>query len=269
MLRVCTFESRRSEEMLSLIQRQGATAVSAPSLKEIRLDENSDVLKFGEELLSGQIDIVLFLTGVGAQAMLDVLVTRWSMEAIAGALSRTMVLVRGPKPVGVLRSCQIKVDYRAPEPNTWREVVSMIDSTPIPIAGQVVALQEYGQPQVELTKALRDRLAEVRSVPVYKWALPDDLAPLEAAIRSTIAGDLDVLLFTSAQQAVNTLDVADRLGLRGAWVEAARKCVIGSIGPTATETLESLGLRPDLEPSHGKMGHLVIETLALARSARR
>ena len=254
--------------MLSLIERQGAVAVAAPSLKEVRLEENHAALEFGEELLAGRIDIVLFLTGVGAQGLLDTLVTRWTMEQIQQAFSRTMVLVRGPKPVAVLRPHGIRIDYRAEEPNTWREVVAMIDSTPIPVAGQVIALQEYGQPQLELTKALQDRLAEVRSVPVYKWALPDDLAPLEAAIHATITGELDVLLFTSAQQAVNTLEIAERMGLREAWLTAARQCVIGSIGPTATETLVALGLAPHLQPTHGKMGHLVVEAIAYARAKR-
>jgi len=176
-----------------------------------------------------------------------------------------MVIVRGPKPVAVLRQSGIRVDYRAAEPNTWRELVQLIDDTPIPIAGQTVAIQEYGQSQPELTKALTDRLAQVITVPVYKWDLPDDLVPLEQAIRDTIAGQFDILLFTSAQQGVNVLEIAQRLGLREEWLRAARNCVIGSIGPTATETLEGLGLRPDLEPSHGKMGHLVMETIVFAK----
>ena len=176
-------------------------------------------------------------------------------------------MVRGPKPVAILRQAGIRVDFRAAEPNTWRELLQLIDDTPIPVAGLTVAVQEYGQPQLELTKALEERLAQVVSVPVYKWDFPDDTGPLERSVLSTLAGEFDVLLFTSAQQAVNALEIADRLGVKDAWLAAARKCIIGSIGPTATETLEGLGLRPHLEPSHGKMGHLVIETLAFAKTS--
>lgn len=157
----------------------------------------------------------------------------------------------------------------AAEPNTWRELIQLIDDTPIPVAGQTIAIQEYGQPQKELAKSLEDRLAKVIPVPVYRWELPDDISPLEQAVRSTVAGEFDVLLFTSAQQAVNVLEVADRLGMKNDWLNAARKCVIGSIGPTATETLDGLGLSPHLQPSHGKMGHLVMETLAIAKSSCR
>lgn len=265
MYRVCSFESRRASEMQSLIERGGAIATIAPSLKEIPIEDNSAALAFGDQLARGEIDIVIFLTGVGAQGLLDVLQTKHPLESVQGWLSRTMVIVRGPKPVAVLRQSGIRVDYRAAEPNTWRELVQLIDDTPIPIAGQTVAIQEYGQAQPELTKALTDRLAQVIPVPVYKWDLPDDIGPLEQSIRDTIAGQFDILLFTSAQQAVNVLEIAQRLGLREEWIRAAKKCVIGSIGPTATETLEGLGLRPDLEPSHGKMGHLVMETIAFTK----
>ncbi len=266
MLRVCSFESRRAAEMRSLIERHGGLATIAPSLKEIPIEDNTTALSFGDQLARGEIDIVVFLTGVGAQGLLDVLTTRHSIEELQKSFGRTTVIVRGPKPVAVLRSAGVRVDYRAAEPNTWREVIELIDNTPVPVAGQFIAVQEYGQPQPELTQALKARLATVIPVPVYKWALPDDIGPLEQSIHSTIAREFDILLFTSAQQAVNVLDVADRLGAKEMWLAAAQECVIGSIGPTATETLEGLGLTPDVEPSHGKMGHLVIETLEFAKA---
>lgn len=266
--RVCSFESRRASEMQSLIERSGGVATIAPSLKEIAIEDNTAALEFGDRLSRHEIDIVIFLTGVGAQGLLDVLQTAHSIDVIQGWFSTTTVIVRGPKPVAVLRQSGIRVDYRAAEPNTWRELIRLIDDTPIPVAGQTVAVQEYGQSQPELTKALIERLAQVVEVPVYKWDLPDDLGPLEQAVRDTISGQFDILLFTSAQQAVNVLEIAGRMGLKSEWIEAATKCVIGSIGPTATETLEGLGLRPDLEPSHGKMGHLVIETIAFAKQLK-
>ncbi len=266
MLRVCSFESRRAAEMQSLIERHGASATVAPSMKEIPIENNATALAFGEQLKRGEIDIVIFLTGVGAQSLLSVLQTRHTAEEIQTWFTRTIVVVRGPKPLPILRQAGIRVDHRAAEPNTWREVIQLIDDTPIPVAGQSIAIQEYGQPQHELARSLEERLATVIPVPVYRWDLPDDIRPLEHAVRRTIAGEFDILLFTSAQQAVNILTVADRLQLKDVWLTAARKCIIGSIGPTATETLDGLGLQPDLEPSHGKMGHLVVETLSYAKS---
>jgi uroporphyrinogen-III synthase len=73
------------------------------------------------------------------------------------------------------------------------------------------------------------------------------------------------LLFTSAQQLRNVLSVAESDGLRDEWLRAARKCVVASIGPTASETLRIAGLPADIEPEHPKMGHLV---QAVAKRAR-
>ncbi len=260
LLRVCAFESRRGDDIRSLIERQGGVATIAPSMREIALDENPQAFAFAEELLRGQFAVVVFLTGVGARGLLEVLETRYSREALFKALATTTVIVRGPKPAAVLREWQVKFTHQVREPNTWRELLELFD-TQVPVAGQRIAIQEYGQPNPELYAGLKDRQADVTAVPVYRWDLPADTGPLEAAIRSTIAGEFDVLMWTSSFQLTSVLTVAERLGLQQQWRDAARRCVIASIGPTATEHLTAEGLPPDLEPSHPKMGHLVREAL--------
>lgn len=257
MIRVCSFESRRGEEMRSLIERAGGEATIAPSMKEVPLGESAPVFDFSKRLLAGEFDIFIFLTGVGARALLEATGTRHPLPEIVAAINRTRVIIRGPKPVPVLKDAGVRIDIRAPEPNTWREILSAIDQAGLDVAGKRIALQEYGASSPDLVGALEGRGATVESVTVYRWSLPDDTNPLRDAIKKTIAGGFDGLLFTSAQQAHHVLEVAGQDGMKEAWLEAARRCIIGSIGPTASETLAQIGLPPDLEPEHGKMGHLV------------
>lgn len=259
-LRVCAFESRRGEDIRSLIERHGGVATIAPSMREIALDENPQAFAFADELLQDRFAVVVFLTGVGARGLLEVLETRYSRDALFAALAKTTLIVRGPKPAAVLREWQLKFDHQVREPNTWRELLELLD-TQVPVAGQRVAIQEYGQPNPELYAGLRERQAEVTAVPVYRWDLPEDTKPLEAAIRGTIAGEFDILMWTSSFQLTSVLAVAESLGLQAEWRAAASQCVIASIGPTATEHLVAEGFPPDLEPSHPKMGHLVREAL--------
>jgi uroporphyrinogen-III synthase len=47
-LRVCSFESRRADEMRSLIERHGASATVVPSMREVPLESNSPVFAFAE-----------------------------------------------------------------------------------------------------------------------------------------------------------------------------------------------------------------------------
>ena len=263
-LRVCSFESRRGSEMKSLIERNGATATIAPSMREIPLGDNPAAFEFAEELFAGNLDIVIFMTGVGATALLNALETRYPRSNFFAALAQTIVVVRGPKPTAVLRGWGVRIDHRAPEPNTWREVYQLLKAG-VPLAGRRIAVQEYGQPSVEFYEALRTEQATVLPVPVYQWALPIDVEPLRSAIRGTIAGEFDLLMFTSAQQLNNVLDVAEQEGLREKWLEAAnRLCVVASIGPTATANLKAEGLRVDVEPTHPNMGALVKESVAAA-----
>ncbi len=249
--------------MRSLLQRNGAVPTIAPSMQEVPLDENEAVFAFSEELLAGRIDVVIFMTGVGARTLLEAVERKHSREDFFAALSRCCVIVRGPKPTVVLRDWKVAIDYQAAEPNTWRELLAVIDDH-VPMSGKNVAIQEYGLPNEEFYAQLAERGAQIVPVPVYRWAVPDDTGPLEAAIHSTIAGEFDVLMFTSAQQLQHVLQIAERDNLRDDWVEAAARCVVASIGPTASETLNAAGLSVDVEASPTKMGHLVRDTMRQA-----
>ncbi len=249
--------------MRALVERQGGVVTVAPSMREVPLGENAEAFAFAERLFAGTIDIVILLTGVGTRALAEVVESKHSREEFLTALQKCTIIVRGPKPAAVLREWKVRIDHQVPEPNTWRDLLSLLDAK-VPVAGKRVAVQEYGEPNPELYEALKQRQAEVIRVPVYRWALPEDTGPLAAAVQSTIAGEFDVLMFTSAQQLRNVLAVAESAEARDAWLNAARRCVIASIGPTASETLSEAGLPPDIEPEHPKMGHLV---QAVARGA--
>ena len=66
-------------------------------------------------------------------------------------------------------------------------------------------------------------------------------------------------MFTSANQVLNMLKLADELGVVDELRAGFRSVVVASIGPTTSEMLRNEELPVDMEPSHPKMGHLVIE----------
>src|SRR4029078_10779632 len=85
----------------------------------------------------------------------------------------------------------------------------------------------------------------------------EDCGPLEQNIRRIVAGEIDVLMFTSGNQVFNLLKLADQLGLADKVRASFRNIVVASIGPTTSEMLRNEDLPVDMEPSHPKMGHLV------------
>ena len=266
--RVLSFESRRQSEMAALIRRHGGQPTVSASMQEIPLAENPAASGFVEALRSGTVDTVVFLTGVGARALAAAVAPGCSRDELVGLLGRCTVVIRGPKPAAVLKEWGLRVDGRAAEPNTWEQLMPELDRLDA-VDGRTVAVQEYGIPSTSFYESIRRRGGRVLPVPVYRWGLPDDMGPLEAGIRDTVAGRFEVLLFTSAHQLTNVLAVASRLELAEAWKRAAGGCLLGSVGPTASAALRGEGLRVDIEPAHPKMGALVREAMTEAISRTR
>lgn len=278
-LRVLSFESRKGDEMRSLIERNGASATIAPTMKEVTLGMTEEIRTFYERLSEGSLDLLIFLTGVGTEALATAIETEHSREELLELIQQCGIVVRGPKPFAVLRKWNVRVDARAAEPNTWHEVVKSVlevaeferatavtddQAKAKPLSNCRIAVQEYGQPASELYSELETLGAEILPVPIYKWALPDDTSHVEAAIEATVRGEFDVVLFTTAQHMVHVLQIADRMGRKDEWLTAARKCVVASIGPTASERIVECGLPVDFQPEHPHMGHLVRGTLEAA-----
>jgi uroporphyrinogen decarboxylase len=255
-LRVAGFESRRAEEMASLVSRFGGLPSISPSMREVADAKNPEAIEFALQLMSGQIDVVVFMTGVGIRLLMTQLDRQVDRKRFLETLSDVITIARGPKPTAALRELGLTPSHRTAEPNTWREVLAVFDSS-VPPANRAVALVEYGQTNASLLAGLEARGATVRPLKVYRWELPEDLGPLETNVRAIAAGEIDVALFTSSQQAANLLTIATRLGLENQVRRGLAKAVIGSIGPDTSETLRQLDLPIDFEPEHSAMGQLV------------
>ncbi|MBI4396156.1 MAG: uroporphyrinogen decarboxylase [Elusimicrobia bacterium] len=255
-LRVAAFESRLARETADLIERNGGEPLVAPALQEIPVSENPEAFAFAEKLFSGQVDMLVLMTGVGLRALMEVLETKHGKADILKALAKVLLVARGPKPVSVLAEMNLKPQVVAPEPNTWRDVLQAVGET---VRGKCVAVQEYGTPPLEFLKTLEERGAKVVRVPVYRWSLPKDTKPLERAIREITEGRVRAAIFTTAMQVNNLFQVAQEMGLSELLHAALRRLVVASVGPTCSERLAQYAVPVDFEPSHPKLGVLILE----------
>jgi uroporphyrinogen-III synthase len=262
-LRIVSFESRRGKEMAELIRRHGGEPIVAPSMREVPLSENSAPLELFRKLEAGEIDLVILLTGVGTRTLVDAAAARYSRERIAALLGSVTVLARGPKPVAALKELGLQPALMAPEPNTWKETLAILDAN-VELARKRVAIQEYGVTNPELLAGLAARGAKILRVPVYRWELPENIGPLQAAIRGIVEGKADVVIFTSANQVENVFKVAHEDGIGIDLPKALRRALIVSIGPVCSEALGRFSLKPDFEPEHAKMGFMIGELAASA-----
>ena len=259
-LRVLSFESRMGAEMARLIQRHNGHPLVVAALREIPipLQDNSAVFRFGVKLILNQLDILILMTGVGTKALLEILQTRYPLAEIIDALKKTIIVTRGPKPLAILKTLGVEANITVPEPNTWHDVIATLDYYR-PVQGLKIAIQEYGVSKPDMIQDLQTRGADVFSVPVYRWALPEDTAPLHSAIMEVVNGRIDAMVITNAAQVDHVMQLAEQDQKTELFRESCKKIVVASIGPTASEGLKHYDLPVDFEPSHPKMGVLVKE----------
>jgi len=255
---VVSFEARRADELATMLARHGAEVVRAPALREERLATSPEALELARRLEAGEVDLVVLLTGVGTRALAAALGAGPRPGAL---LARTRIVARGPKPLAALRELGIAGAHPVPEPFTWRQVLEVVDGLGVPRGG-LAAVQEYGAPVPGLVDGLVHRGLRVLSVPVYRWALPEDPRPLAAAAAALARGAADVAVFTNAAQVEHLFRAAaDPEALR----RGVARAVVASVGPVCSEALEAHGIAPDLEASPPKMGPLVALVAARAR----
>src|ERR1700677_2172673 len=102
-LHVSAFESRRATEMARLIERAGGVAHVSPSMREVPISENRAAIDFANRVITGQIDIVIFMTGVGVRHLIAEVERYVDRPRFLAALSDVTTIARGPKPVAVLK----------------------------------------------------------------------------------------------------------------------------------------------------------------------
>jgi uroporphyrinogen-III synthase len=209
-----------------------------------------------DDLRSGMLRIVVFLTGAGATSLLDQARDAGVYEPLIEALRTATVVCRGPKPAAVMRKHGIAIHVNARSPFTTAELLEVLPETLV--GAQGVALLHDGGGNPLLVDALRARGAKVHELRSYEWRLPEDVEPIEALMAELIDGRLDAVAFTNQVQVRHLFGVAALTGRTAALRYAlAHRTSVASIGPTCSHALEERGVPPHVVASPPKMRPLV------------
>jgi len=255
--RIALLEARMSAEMASMVERFGGTAYSVPAVRESPLDLPEETAVFVDTLCAGRFHVVVFMTGVGATALLKEAEKRGQLDAALVALRGTTTVCRGPKPVAVLRRHDVQVNVTAAEPHTTTELLQALE--PFDLKSKSLALVHYGERNSHAADALKDRGAALSEICLYEWRLPDDVTPLRQLVGEIIDGKIDALAVTSQIQIRHLFEIADKLGKHSELADALnRRTVVAAVGPVCAAALRSYGVIPHVQPSHPKMGPMML-----------
>ncbi|WP_232797135.1 uroporphyrinogen-III synthase [Blastococcus atacamensis] len=257
---VAVTAARRAEELGALLDRRGARVVHAPAIRIVPLSDDTELVAATRRVLEAPVDLVVATTGVGFRGWLEAC-EAWDLPLVQH-LSGARVLARGPKARGAIRGGGL-VDAWSPESESSAEVLAhLLSGAEGPLAGRRIAVQLHGDPLPELVSGLREAGADVLTVPVYRWVLPEDVGPVRRLVASVVAGGLDAVTFTSAPAAASLLQVAEELGHRDALVAALRERVlVVAVGPVTAGPLDAAGI-PSAQPERSRLGALAREVVA-------
>ena len=245
------------DEMAGLIRRHGGVPVGAPVMQEHYLQDSPQVQRAILDVCQGTVDAAIFLTGVGANAMMGIADGMGKLEEFEEALRDITVVARSPKPGRILRRHKIPIAIMPPEPYTSSDLIAAMGQ--LELDSKRVIFQRYGGPDSELPTYLRERGADYEELTLYDWGLPDDTAPVVDLIDRMEKGGIDALAFTSRPQVPNLLAIAVDAGREDSLRASLDESVaVASVGPVCTRKLQEFGIEVDVEPDHPHMGNLVM-----------
>ena len=256
--RVLAFvEARMPDEMAGLIRRHGGVPVGAPVMQEHYLQDSPQVQRAIADVCAGRVNTAIFLTGVGANAMMGIAEGMGRLAEFEEALRGITVVARSPKPGRILRRHKIPIDIMPPEPYTSSDLIASMRD--LDLVNKRVIFQRYGGPDSELPTYLREQRADYEELTLYDWGLPDDTAPVVDLIDRMERGEIDALAFTSRPQVPNLMTIAAETGREESLrASLGGPVAVASVGPVCTRKLQEFGIEVDVEPDHPHMGNLVM-----------
>jgi uroporphyrinogen-III synthase len=256
---VAILESRAGDRVASLIRKYGGTPFLAPALSEVPDVDPERIRALIGDWESTPPEIFIFQTGVGTRALFAATDSMGLTPALLRVLEASIVVVRGPKPTAALGARKVRIDLSADDPFTTHEVLAQLREAQLeaPLRGKRVVVQRYGETNRELEAALESEGAEVIEIATYRWAVPEDTAPMQRLIDALGRDDIDLVAFTSASQASNLFTVAQRIGKEASLTQSLGRTLVASIGPVCSATLRKLAVRVDVEAKPPKLGPLI------------
>lgn len=248
---------RRWEEQARLFGDRGFEVVHAPTMRTVDLSTSEALRAATAALAEDPPDYLVVTTGMGLRRWLEA-AAGWGLDTalLAGLAAGTRVVARGAKAHSAARGANLDVWWRAPQ-ETMQEIVDHLAGV-ADAASSRVALQLFEPGGHPSTGALRAIAGELVEVPVYQWALPDDLGPAERLVGAAVAGDVAAVTFTAQPAVHNLFRIAAGLGRRDELRAALNGPVLAAcVGPVCASAAVDEGVTAPVWPEPPRLSPMV------------
>lgn len=246
---------RRAGDLRAALERRGARVVHTPALTIVPHTADEELVRATSALLDAPPDTLVVTTAIGFRGWIEAADAAGRGDELHDVLARARIIARGPKARGAIHAAGLETDWVA-ESETSAGIRDVLLAEGV--AGQRIAVQHHGAGADELDLDLAAAGAEVTSLVVYRWGPPVDPDAVACGVDQAAAGDIDVVVFTSAPAASAWIEVADAAGVLPSIVDraASGRLLVAAVGSVTARPLRGAGIVP-LLPERSRLGSLV------------
>jgi uroporphyrinogen-III synthase len=275
-LTVAITSSRRAGELARIVENLGGRPYIAPTIGiEADLENpKEDVLKFLDQLIAGNVDYVVFMTGPGIFSLFSIATKLGLEDKLIHSLSNATIIARSIKPKMVLKKYGVEVNL-IPEENTAQGVLRLLLAKGV--VGKKIAILWHGDYPDQLRDTLyKARVLTVIEASTYRYSVDlkkegasilesmgyDYVAPNERRvvqlIDKIIAGKINSITFTSPPSVHDLFKIAE-VNNKSQELKSSLNAnvLVVAVGPSTKNAIEEHCITVHVMPRIFKMGSMI------------
>lgn len=242
--RVGVTAARKGAELATAFKRRGAQVLHGPTLGGDRPVDDDTIAEAIDRLVELRPLWFAASTGMGMRLLAAAAERTGRRDALVRALENATVVARGQKAAGGLKRLGITPVWIAPDERDSQVETWLAEHVR---ADEVAAVQVHGAGGDPYGRLLQSG-ARVERLTPYVSVPPDDPGPGTRLAEATVAGDLDVVTFTSPGAARGLATLADAAGIADQVREALNgRVAVATVGPVTGDGARDAGYAVTIE----------------------